>query len=169
MTKTLSRIMRDRSPLFEVGVNIYDIGDWPEDVWVTLKEFCKLWGFSPPAFRKNKSVKGSRSALWLMGLREMNEAAAEFRVDDLLLEYRREFEDYMRAHNGLAPRTVESPRSLVGAIASTAARRRVTGDKRNRIERKIALLRGNDDERRKRDEESFARFKERSLRWKNGE
>ena len=114
---------KPRSAVFEVGCNIYDIGDWPEDVWETLKQFCKSFGFAPPQFRRGKG----RAALWLMGLREINEAAAEFRADELVVEYGRKWIEYIHSHNGLTNRIIESPRSIVGAIAAEAARKRREG------------------------------------------
>lgn len=112
-----------RPAVFEAGVNIYDISDWPEDVWPALKELCITWGFAPPAFRR--SDKKGRGAFWLQSLRSLSEAAAEFYVDDLLREYRKEFVAYMQRHGGLAPHTVVSPASLINAIAGVASRRRL--------------------------------------------
>jgi hypothetical protein len=109
-----------RSALIQVGVNYYDISTYPEEVWPALTTFCKLWNMTPPA---SPYKKGSRGSLWLLGLREINEAAAEFRADDLMEEYFREWDAY-RQQNKLTNRIIESPKSIVGAVAAVAAKKR---------------------------------------------
>jgi len=117
----------------KVGLNAYDIGNWPEDVRPTLKAFCELWNFAPPALSKQSAKKTGekrgRAADWITSLREINEAAGEYKPVDLLKAYREEVETYMVLHNPhVAPFSVTRPGSLVNAIAGTAAKiRQMTG------------------------------------------
>lgn len=93
-----------------------DYTRYPSDVWETLIEFCLLWNMSLPSFGK-KSKENSRGVQWLNGARELQRACAEFGVE-ALRDYRKTFEQYMQGHNGVAPHTVSSPKSLVNPIAA---------------------------------------------------
>ena len=96
-----------------------DYTDYPRDVWEYLIEFCVLWNFSAPTFSR-KSKEGSRAVMWLNALRELQEVCAEFGVE-ALRDYRNEFERYMDTHNGIAPHTVCSPKSLLNSVAGHVA------------------------------------------------
>lgn len=95
--------------------------NYPEDIRDTLDVVCKLWNFRPPRGRnpaKNKSM-----ADWIKSGQELSDACGEFGVN-VLENIREDFEKYMHSHNGLAPYTVSSPRSLVNMARGKAAEMR---------------------------------------------
>jgi hypothetical protein len=101
-----------------------DIDGYPEDVAPWIVEFCRLYHFHPPAMHtKAKAKKGNRSSYWIEGTREVIEACGEFGLKALYRQ-RKEYEDYMASHNGLALFEVSSPKSIVNACAGVAAKMR---------------------------------------------
>lgn len=128
--RTVEQIKEDTAKSCDKSMSnqTYLIGDvdtskYPEDVRPIIDECHKLWGISPPTFR-GRSNKNSRAAYWITSSRDLKEACAEFGLT-ALREYRKEFEDYMRTHRGLAPHTVSSPASLVNPVCGMAGKLRL--------------------------------------------
>ena len=89
-----------------------DWSKWPSDITAILEETCELWYLRAPATKKSKSY-------WIQSARELLDACGEFGTD-CLKAYRKDFEDYMRTHNGIAMHTVEGPGSLVKMVRDKA-------------------------------------------------
>jgi len=86
-----------------------------------------LWNLRPP---QNKG----RKAEWVESARALMDACGEFGICAPLELLRKDFEDYMAHHSGVAPFPVEGPRSLIRSTAARAARLREQGQTTRRIE-----------------------------------
>lgn len=99
-------------------VNALPFCDYPDDVREMCFEFCRLYHFTAP--NKPKKRDKSQFSFWILSLTELVTASGEFGIG-ALREQRKDFEDYMSNHNGIAPFTVSSPQSLVNAVRGKAA------------------------------------------------
>lgn len=101
-----------------------ECAEWPEHLWPYVKLFKEQWHFALPEKprSKHRSEKG-RYSFFLIGFEEVRSSCAEL-GPDVMIAYRRDFEDHMATHNGLAPHTVSSPKSLVNVLAGKAAEMR---------------------------------------------
>ena len=102
------RLFADRAPSYSEG--------YPADVADTIQAVCELWNLRPPKRKGPKSY-------WIDAARDLGEACGEFGVE-CLREYRKDFEKYMYAHQGVAPHTVEGPGSLIKSVRAKAAQMR---------------------------------------------
>lgn len=93
-----------------------DLQGYPVDVIVIIRIVCEEWNLRPPRTKKSK-------AYWIQSARELLDACGEF-GEQLVVEYRHEFKQYMREHNGLAPFRVEGPGSLVKSVRALAGENR---------------------------------------------
>ena len=93
-----------------------DWSKWPADVVDILDATCELWLLRAPMQKKQK-------AFWIQEGRALAEACGEFGID-CLVEYRRDFEAYMRKHNGVAMHTVSGPGSLIKMVRDKARQMR---------------------------------------------
>ena len=101
-----------------------DLEDYPIDVHEVLEIVCEEWNLRPPRTKKSKSY-------WIQSARELLDACGEF-GEQLVVEYRHEFKQYMRENNGLAPFSVEGPNSLVKSVRALAGEKRSTPDEDDR-------------------------------------
>ena len=110
LQQAMGRGSKNHDPLEE------DVSRYPVDVQEIVKLVCMLWRLRAPATKVSK-------ALWIRDARELLDAAGEFGMD-AVVTYQRDFQDYMRAHAGIAPHTVSGPGSLVKMVRATAAKMR---------------------------------------------
>lgn len=99
-------------------VNTLPYCDYPDDIRELCFEFCKLYHFTAPD--KPKKTAKSQYSFWILSLTDLKTAGGEFGIS-ALREQRKDFEEYMKEHNGVAPFTVSSPQSLVNAVRGKAA------------------------------------------------
>ena len=102
------------------------LSGYPVDVIDIIRIVCHLWHLRPPETRKSK-------ALWIQDARELQDACGELGMD-AVVTYRRDFEDYMRAHAGVAQHTVSGPGSLVKMVRATAAKMREVPQERGYLD-----------------------------------
>lgn len=95
-----------------------DFHEYPESLWPWAETLRDEWGFTLPP-KPHKRQK-SQYSFWIMAMEELRAAAAEFGLK-ALAEVRKEFEDYMAKHNGLAPYTVAGPQSLLNVVTAKVA------------------------------------------------
>ena len=98
------------------NVGKLDLQGYPVDVVEIIRIVCDEWNLKPPRTKKSK-------AYWIQSARELLDACGEF-GEELVSEYRREFKQYMRKNNGLAPFRVEGPGSLVKSVRALAGEKR---------------------------------------------
>lgn len=116
-------IREDVKRSYQVGLQSHlgksDLSNYPNDILDILQTFCDLWHIQPPRF----SRKGKTSAAWIESGRDLLDSCGEFGVA-AIVEYRKDFEGYMRTHNGVAPHTVCGPSSLVNMVRAKAGKMR---------------------------------------------
>ena len=100
--------------------SLVDLQGYPIDVVEILTIVCEEWNLRPPRTKKSK-------AYWIQSGRELLDACGEF-GEELVSDYRYEFKQYMRKHNGLAPFRVEGPGSLVKSVRALAGEKRSSID-----------------------------------------
>ncbi len=98
------------------NVGKLDLQGYPVDVVEIIRIVCDEWNLKPPRTKKSK-------AYWIQSARELLDACGEF-GEELVIEYRHEFKQHMREHNGLAPFSVEGPNSLVKSVRALAGEKR---------------------------------------------
>jgi len=124
LAQAIARGQASRSPLDQ------DLSRWPADVVDVVQLVCKLWHLRAPATKTSK-------ALWIRDARELLDAAGEYELD-ALREYRRDFEEHMRAHSGVAQHTVSGPGSLVKMVRAKAAMMRDVPQERGYLDGEFA-------------------------------
>ncbi len=112
---------------FDENADKVDLQGYPVDVLEILQIVCKEWNLRPPRTKKSK-------AYWIQSARELLDACGEF-GEELVVEYRHEFKQYMLDNNGLAPYSVEGPNSIVKSVRALAGEKRseVTDDRQRYV------------------------------------
>lgn len=100
-----------------------DFRDYPEHLWEIAQALQTVWGFVLPE-KPKRGRKGSEYTMFLMAMEELNTASAEYNAVELLTVERRQFEAYMKKHNGIAPYTVGRPTALIASVRSHAREKR---------------------------------------------
>ena len=100
--------------------SLVDLQGYPVDVTEVLRIVCEEWNLRPPRTKKSK-------AYWIQSGRELLDACGEF-GEQLIHDYRYEFNQYKIKHNGLAPFRVEGPGSLVKSVRALAGEKRTEVD-----------------------------------------
>ncbi len=135
--KTHDEIRDDTITSLSIGREGPDLSKYPEDVRDTIYKICTLWNLSPPSGLRS----GKRSTLfgyWITSTRELIEACGNLRARDVLVEVRKDFEQYMDAHKGVAPYTVGGPGSLVKVASAKAGMMREAEKRPKQTELEIA-------------------------------
>jgi hypothetical protein len=99
-----------------------DLSSWPPDVVEVVQVVCKLWNLKPPRYSEKN---GRPCGNWIQSARDLADSCGEFGVE-AIREYRKDFEEYMNKHNGLAPFVVNGPFSLVKVVCGKAGSMRGT-------------------------------------------
>jgi hypothetical protein len=96
--------------------HIEGVENYPADTRDVIEEVCRLWNLRPP---RNSKKPGSPYAGWIEGARDLLDACGELGFEPVR-SYRKKFEDFMAHNQGVAPHTVEGPRSLVKMVRAEA-------------------------------------------------
>jgi hypothetical protein len=102
-----------------------DYREYPEHLWKIAQCLQTEWGFQLPD-RPQKKRKGNEYGFFCMAMEDILSAASEFDATELLIKERKQFMEYIKKHQGIAPYTVAKPSALVNVVRSHAREARAT-------------------------------------------
>lgn len=122
LEEELERKEREREKEKERTENILFRGDfheYPERLWDIAEHLRDIWKFVLPERGRGRKEK-TKYQFWVMAMDDLKATCGEFGVSTLM-EVRKDFENFMWEHNGVAPFTVAGPQSLVNVANAKAA------------------------------------------------